>query len=441
MAKPSFGYRILKPFDRDDLTEDRILSFLRRLIALFGLLLLFATWKLWTPQTVFPQVPFLHWAGMLPGWCEWLGFGVMIVSLLAVLTQQSPGNGWRYGFMTFAFAAVGMILIDQHRFQPWLYQFVVLSLVLASVPARHALVLARLVVISLYFHSAVSKFDFSFFEINGQELLNGLLGVVNASAETWSPTMQRVAAGLFPAGELLVAVSLCIPRFRLFGLCLSLVMHILLFAALGPWGLNHKPGVLLWNLFFIGQNVLLFGNIFRRIREGEAAEPQPTISSEAQPGRSLVLPMVSLVVLLPFLEPFGRFDHWPAWSLYASRPERVQVWIPRTATEHLPESLRQHLGSARFSDDRRQLRIDRWSLHAVDAPIYPQNRFQIGVALALAQTFDLEDGILIVVETAADRFTGKRTSRALDGMTALKNQTAHYWLNSFPRNRLAANRR
>ncbi|MCH7988042.1 MAG: hypothetical protein IID46_02705, partial [Planctomycetes bacterium] len=266
MAKQSFGNRLLKPFDRDDLNDKRIVSLLRRLIALFGLLLLSATWKLWTPQTLFPQVSFFRWAGWLPVWCEWLGFGVMIVSLLVVLCKRSPGNGWRYGLMTFAFAAVGMIVIDQHRFQPWMYQFVVLSLVLASVPARHALVLARLIVISLYFHSAVSKFDFSFLEINGQELLSGLLGVVNRSAETFSPSMRRAAAGLFPVGELLVAVTLCNSRLRLFGLFLSLMMHVLLFAALGPWGLNHRPGVLLWNLFFIGQNVLLFGHVFRRIR-------------------------------------------------------------------------------------------------------------------------------------------------------------------------------
>jgi hypothetical protein len=85
--------------------------------------------------------------------------------------------------------------------------------------------------------------------------------------------------------------------------------------------------------------------------------------------------------------------------------------------------------------------MDRWSLQAVGAPIYPQNRFQIGIALDLAEAYELEDDILVIVESAADRFTGKRSSQVFEGMTALKNKAAHYWLNSVPRNRFAASRR
>ena len=94
-----------------------------------------------------------------------------------------------------------------------------------------------------------------------------------------------------------------------------------------------------------------------------------------------------------------------------------------------------------WRDDRCQLRVDRWSLHAVDAPIYPQNRFQIGVALALAEAYELDDHMLVIVESAADRFTGKRSSQTLDGVAPLKNKAEQDWLNAVPRNRFAANRR
>ena len=69
--------------------------------------------------------------------------------------------------------------------------------------------------------------------------------------------------------------------------------------------------------------------------------------------------------------------------------------------------MKQYIGTQTVPDDWYPLRIDRWSLDVLHAPIYPQDRFQIGVTLGLIQDLGLNQ-IRIVVEGPANRWTGKR---------------------------------
>jgi hypothetical protein len=53
-------------------------------------------------------------------------------------------------------------------------------------PPAEAIALARLIVISIYFYSALSKFDYSFLHTLGQQFLNALVGIFGASLDAWS---------------------------------------------------------------------------------------------------------------------------------------------------------------------------------------------------------------------------------------------------------------
>ena len=164
----------------------------------------------------------------------------------------------RRSLVAFAGALVFLALADQHRLQPWAYQFLLLALVLAVLPVSEAIAWGRLLTASIYFYSALSKLDGTFLESGGGQIVAGLLTFLHA-ADQLSELSQRVLAGTLAVGELLVAIGLCWRRSRRAAFLASLVMHVLLLAALGPWGAQNKPGVLLWNVFFIVQNVVIFG--------------------------------------------------------------------------------------------------------------------------------------------------------------------------------------
>ena len=48
------------------------------------------TWKLWTPQTEFPQVPAFAFLRTAPSWLDWLGVSGVLASLIALLFCESP---------------------------------------------------------------------------------------------------------------------------------------------------------------------------------------------------------------------------------------------------------------------------------------------------------------------------------------------------------------
>ena len=61
-------------------------------------------------------------------------------------------------------------------------------------------------------------------------------------------------------------------------------------------------------------------------------------------------------------------------------------------------------------------------------PIYPQARYQLGLAVALAQQSGLNRQIRARLRGVSDRRTGKRSERLLMGFRELWNALGDYWL-------------
>jgi hypothetical protein len=102
-----------------------------------------------------------------------------------------------------------------------------------------------------------------------------------------------------------------------------------------------------------------------------------------------------------------------AWELYAPRGSRIQVFVADPAVETLTE-LQSYISqdsSPEFGPLWRELRIDRWSLSQLGAPIYPQDRFQLGVALAVLNRVSEPDQVLIRWQGPANRWNGSREQK------------------------------
>ncbi len=424
--------RLLRFFDDSQDGEARA-THLRRAMALSALVLVAVTWRLWTPQTVFPQVPFFRWAAGLPAWSEWLGLAGMVLSLARVCWSPSGRWGTR-ALLIFAASTAGMVLLDQERLQPWAYQFILMAVVLTIADSRVALPLLRILIVSFYFHSALSKFDYTFLHTLGAQFLAALAGSVGGSVTSWSEPWRLVAAAMFPTGELLIAMGLCSRRTRRLALGGAVLLHVLLLVILGPWGLNHKLGVLVWNVYFIWQDLILFGG---RRPMSEVAADSPESSSQSRSGLGVwgwAQGVIVAAVLLPFLAPTTWFDLWPSWGLYAASAERVSLLVHRRELEQLPSDLQAFAVPTDDPDDPWiPLRLDRWALSALDAPIYPQSRYQLGVAEAVIVRYQLGNRARVVRFALADRFSGARQHDVLAGMPQVISAGEDYFFNTRPR--------
>lgn len=407
---------------------------LRRLVGLFGLLLVAVTWRLWTPQQVFPQVPLLRAALAVPDALQWLAAAAMLAGLLG-MTALPAGRTARFSLLLFAISTLLLIVCDQQRLQPWAYQFVILALVLASCPPRSAVGLLRLFIVGFYFHSALTKLDYSFLHTLGQQFLATLTGLVGVSIEDWSQGTRLAVAAVFPVGELLVAAGLLFPFTRRVALCGAIALHLALLAILGPWGLDHRPGVLVWNVYFVFQNLLLFwtprGAASIEFSAANAADVG-TPNRERAPWPAAAVVLASVV--FPCLEPWGLFDLWPSWGLYASSAERVVLQVHRRGEADLSPGLAAFVETSTDpADPWLTVRLDRWALSALGAPIYPQGRVQLGAAIAVADGAGLAERARIIRFGRADRWTGERQHTILQGVAQGQAAAGEYFFNALPR--------
>jgi len=425
--------------------SDFRLEWFRRWWALLSLVLLGVSWRLWVDQAVFPQVPLVQWATAAPGWIDAMLLAVTVgcLALLAfsprsISHRQLVNGSLVYGSLVAA--QLGLVLLNQHRLQAWSYQLMIVAVILASTQGSRSVRLLRLLVISIYFFSAISKFDVLFVESLAVTFLSTLTQLVGLHLDM-SAGWVRVAGWLIPTSELFIAAGLLFPRSRVIAATASIGMHVFLLVVLGPLGLSHQMGVWAWNLLFIGQAFLLFLPLPTKWLKGVPSEADErsnevgTSSARSKPRSTIQLGTIvlSLVVTLPLLEPFGFCDHWMAWGLYAPRNSDAVVYVHQSDLGKLPDEIARFGVTNEIEPSWVQLKIDQWSLESLGVPIYPSDRFQIGVAKALERDYDLDRAIRVNRRSTSHRATGVRQQNWLNGKLDLDAVGDQFRLNISPR--------
>jgi hypothetical protein len=402
-------------------------------LALGSLLLVAGTWLLWTPQHLFPRVPLWEPVARLPATFDSPFTWALLIAWLSVtaglVILKSRPLAWCYAVL---FSS--LVVLDQHRLQPWGVHISLGLLLLTSLEIHRARQWLVYLTASIYIYSALSKFDAQFLHTVGQDFLYSLLNKLGLGTAKFTEFTRVCLASGFPLGELMCGVGLLWPVTRKVALVLAILMHALLLTILGPWGLNHSWGVLLWNALFIAQAgwLLLAQSKTSHNHETSAqGRGDPTHAALARPARWQLVQWICVVMMIvPAGERVGIVDHWLGWALYAPHSSRAIIEVSESAVERLPVSLKPYL-SGSDALGRRRLSVDQWSLASLGVPVYPQQRFYVGVARALAGNLE-EFEIHLVLQSAANRFTGRRQSTEVNSRSMLDAAADQYWLSTQP---------
>lgn len=415
---------------------------LRVAVVCFGAILFFVTGPLWYRTTEFPQVPLIGLARNLPPWLDQVLLVMLAFSASLLIVTDARSN--QHGGVLFLVSSLGLVLTNQHRLQPWLCQLLILVAFGLLFRAKRYVSFARLLLISIYLFSAASKLDYQFVHTLGQQFASTLLNYVGIAFDAWPEHTRLLTAMLFPAGELVVGCSLLFPRTRTAAASLGIAIHLVLLLVLGPWGLQHGWGVLCWNVFFIVQLGILFLWRGRPTTSAAATESEATTKSATKTPTPTLSPPKSTawrtyaalaILALPLLEPFGLWDHWPAWQLYAPRNSRVSMQVLEHAVSRLPAELLPYVHEAGPNEVApwRRIDLDQWSLDSVRVPIYPQDRFQLGAALAIATNAELGGAVLVELQDASNRWSGERTAQMLRSTQEITEAASSFRFNAIPK--------
>ncbi len=339
-------------------------------------------------------------------------------ALLAAVLGSAFASQWKRWFAASFGLFVILILEDQHRFQPWAYQYGMTLLFLAMPPTGEGLKYARWWFVALYLHSGLSKLDASFCRELGPVFLSIAVKPLGFDPGRWNESLRTVAVLSMPVLEIVEALALLLPATRVIGRFGAIVLHLTLIAILGPTGLGHSLNVLIWNAAIMVEVWVAFG---------------PDLPSDAGSiGRAWPVKWAFWVgVLMPFGERWGVWDAWPSHALYASHVERLSVQVHESALGHYPASLR---ANSRRIGEGPWMRVDLngWSRFARGTPIYPGNRAALGLAEALEASYGGPFPVRIVAAGAADRWTGRRRTVEVRGLEEIRALAASYWFNTRP---------
>ena len=130
-----------------------------------------------------------------------------------------------------------------------------------------------------------------------------------------------------------------------------------------------------------------------------------------------------------------RFDHLDIKfreQICSARTSRAKLEISPSDIEKLPKALQPFLSVQAAHDGFQALDLNRWSLITTGAPIYPEDRFQFGVAVDVVRQCNLKS-FRIAVAGQSDRWTGKRAWQIVTRQDELDRLADYFRLNTHSR--------
>lgn len=343
---------------KSGIEPDRKLVWLKITLALPLGLGFVLSWRLWISSRQFPLVPVITNLPTVPFPLDYIWFALLLGLLLAICVRSKPRK------LVIAFLVLSGLLsfLDQMRWQPWFYQYFFMLAAFGfyawkkpeAKNNRAALDCCALIVVCIYFWSAIQKLNASFLTEVWPDLSAPLLHFLPGRLKGLPPFTGLI----IPLLEICIALGLLTRRFRNAAVILACATHALILTLLIPTGENTV--VWPWNIA-MGSFVL---TLFWRNKESTARRILvPTDGFHAV--------VLILFGILPPLSLIGLWDSYLSSALYSGNNYRGVIYINRPVMDRLPDNLHQYVWT---NTEPMFLDTTRWAYGELNVPVYPEPR-------------------------------------------------------------------
>lgn len=258
-----------------------------------------------------------------------------------------------------------LVLLDQNRFQPWVYQYGAILLLLSTytwkpaalVEQEKILNVLRLLLAGIYFYSGLQKVNPVFIESVFPWMVQPYMG---------DYLLIGGVVGFFvPFIEMFIGVGLLFKKTRSLALGGAMVMLILVLLTLGPLGNNWNMVVWPWNIVFASLAILLFWRVDKTFTQ-ILTVPKTVVS----------FLIVALFGACPVLFFFGKWDGYPSFSLYSGQVATVRITLP--PEYEVSDEIKPYLVAS--IDNKIYFDSNQLSMSDIHVPVYPETRVNYVVA-------------------------------------------------------------
>lgn len=273
-----------------------------------------------------------------------------------------------------------LVVLDQSRLQPWVYQYVLMLAMLACLkPGENQsdrtrapetiLLVNQLIVALLYFWSGIQKLNWSF----GHEVVPALFERAGIHLPAAYAASFPVVAIVLAAGEALIGGGLIVRCTRRVAVVLAVSFHLGVLLLLVVSGSNSV--VWPWNVAMMILVVLLFWKSEASLARKDSWRWRGNLVSE--------LPKVVLILcaIAPALSFAGWWDAYLSGALYSGNTPVAVVRVSEEVRGQLPVTAQQQVFTS--SGGESMLPLYEWSLADLNVPLYPEVRVYRQVARSL----------------------------------------------------------
>jgi uncharacterized membrane protein YphA (DoxX/SURF4 family) len=336
--------------------------------------------RLWIGPRSYPPAPVSSLFPLIDGIAA-LGLYVALF-LCAAIALVAPKPRWPIaGFLA---VMASFCLVDQTRWQPWVFQYSALLLVIALYSGngvdgeRRALGVARLIVACTYIYSGLQKINLNFME-------NDFPWIVEPITSNF-PSAIGLLHGfgiVVPFLQLAFGIGLLTRRYRRISLILAVAMHVFILAMFGPAGLNWNNIVWPWTAAMAIFDIILFSG------------PQEFSWREIVSNRrdTCCLAAVVLFAILPGLSFFNLWDSYLSSALYSGNLTEAQIYLTDAGKASLPTAVGSR--AIRTSPGTNVVSLQQWAIEDLNVTPYPEARVYKAIARDVCR--DLHDPSQLVL--------------------------------------------
>jgi uncharacterized membrane protein YphA (DoxX/SURF4 family) len=413
--RPARDWLRVRPLaERLALPSDRLLM-LRVALPLALLAGILLSPKLWLSSRDFPVAPLAELFPELESPLDALVFAVLIAALVLTVIARLP----RPFLGLIVVTLVLMVLLDQTRLQPWVYQYLFMFGALALVAGRGsgpdsdaALRTVRLIVAATYVWSGAQKLNVSFadeiFPWFAEPFVDVLPFISTGDLPTWLGVFAAVV-------ELGLGAGLLWSRTRRLAVAGLILMHVLILISLVSH--NWNSVIWPWNVAMPLFLVMLFwgtGGWHRRAPGGRwrtririrRLGSQLFGEGMARSQRTLYLSVVMLFAVLPLLSFFGGWESFLSSSLYSGNIQRATIIVDGEVAELLPTGVQDELRPG--PEGRASLSVSDWALSDLNVPPYPEPRVFHAIAERVCDYADGAGEVELIIVDTPGVFSGDR---------------------------------
>ena len=369
-----------------DLKNPNRLKFLRITVCLgflFGILFSHELWFAWA--RTFPRVPLIFEVPIL---AEQIISVILVISLLLTALSFRP----KIFLISAVSSLVLLISFDQMRLQPWVYQYLLLLIIIAlsAEKSDQTLLLSQIIVAGLYFWSGLQKINFTF----SHETLPLILLPLQNLFPAFQLPFILIGSGI-ALSEFLIGCGLFFRKTRNFVVVSAVAMHTAILILLIVK--NYNSIVWIWNAVLMVLIVILFWKndvsikqVFKKTNDFKLKAV--TIGALAS-------------VLLPILSFVGWWDMYLSGALYSGNVEIGVVRINDNLLEKLPPNAQKSVFRTNSTGEQ-MLPVSEWSMADLNVPVYPETRIFKQAAREVCKLTNEKKEIELIIKERPAIFDG-----------------------------------